>query len=321
LWSEANGALAASSEPGDALTGVVAPRALFTTCGTPQDRVRRLLSAGRRIADPSDPLGRRARERLAVVTGLSSESIELGLSLSLETQPSDDELDLLCASMPSAARVWVLLSANVFVAAHRAIACALAASADVVVRPSRRDPVLAELLHEASGDLFQLAEVLTPEAGDHVHAYGSDETLAELRSGLPSGVSLIGHGSGIGAGLLLTPGLERQAAQGFALDVVLFEQRGCLSPRVVGVDPGCDVELFCRELRCELLSWSTRCPAPILGNEERADASWYRSSAEGVSRGYWDVSSGVSAGSVAWLGPGSTKRSSASNPRSSPAAS
>jgi len=269
---------------------------------SPIERVRRLVAAARRIADPQDDLGRRARSRIARASGLSAAAVELGLTLSLEAAPSEDELDELCSSMPTAPRVWVLLSANVFVSAHRAIACALAASDDVVVRPSRRDSVLAELLHEATGDLFRLTNVLAPEPADHVHAYGSDETLADLRSVLPSGVHLLAHGSGIGAGLLLTPGHEELAAVGFALDVVLFEQRGCLSPRVIGVDPRCDVDAFRFALSRELTAWARRCPPPAKSDEERADDAWYRSAAEGVGEGTRiETENGAPAGSVVWM--------------------
>lgn len=196
------------------------------------DRVRSLCLGARRLADPSDPLGERARELLVASTGLSSQGVELALAHCLETEPSDDEVRALCESVGSAPRVHVLLSANVFVAAHRAIALGLASSSNVVVRASRREPEMAALLAEAAPGLFELTSELAPAPGDHVHAYGSDATLTELARTLPRGVILHGHGSGFAAALVEPP-FSDDLWDRLALDVVLFDQRGCLSPRVV----------------------------------------------------------------------------------------
>ncbi len=43
-------------------------------------RVRRVVAAGRRIADPADTLGREARARLPETSGLSPEGVELALT-------------------------------------------------------------------------------------------------------------------------------------------------------------------------------------------------------------------------------------------------
>jgi acyl-CoA reductase-like NAD-dependent aldehyde dehydrogenase len=198
------------------------------------------------------------------------------MSECLETDASQAELEAFCERAPVAPRVWVVLSANVFVAAYRTIAWALAASERVFVKPSRRDPVFAELLWQAAGsDSFELVDALQPIPGDHVHAYGSDETLEQVFAALPSGVTLWGYGSGLGAALVLQPGNEAAAAAGVAKDTVLFEQRGCLSPRCVGVSSACDVEAFAAALEQELLALDDRISAPVLPDEQRADLAWF----------------------------------------------
>src|SRR5690606_16289101 len=161
-------------------------------------RLERLLEAARGIRDPETPLGREARARLSVSTGLSAAGIELAISKCLETHPTEAELERLAASVESAPRAHVLLSANVFTAAHRAIALALAASEQVFVRPSRREPEMARLLLRGAPGLFTLVDPLEPEPGDALFAYGSDVTLNELRAALAPGVRLHGHGSGFG---------------------------------------------------------------------------------------------------------------------------
>src|SRR5690606_37489414 len=141
------------------------------------ERVARYIEQARRLRAPADPLGAAARRELPAATGLSAAGVELALQEYLELDPSHQELETLCASTPEAARAHVLLSANVFVAAHRAIAVALAASEHVFVRPSRREPVMARLLHDASGDAFRIVSELAPVSGDHLYVYGSAETI------------------------------------------------------------------------------------------------------------------------------------------------
>lgn len=260
----------AASEP--STRAVVSVRDDVAACS----RVQRLLEVAATIKDPNTELGQRARQRWAASLGLSLQAIELGLSC-LESAVGPEQIAAFCARAPRAPRVWTILSANVFVAPLRAIAWAVAASERVSVRASRRDPVLAEQLHEAVPDLFDLVSEITPRAGEQVHAYGSDETMSTLLATLPAGVELWAHGSGMGIGLVLnadSPALE-EAARGFARDAVLFEQRGCLSPRVIGLHASVQSESFVRALVDALSRWGEQVPQPELGVEERADRNWY----------------------------------------------
>jgi len=234
----------------------------------PLDRVRALVAAARRLADPRDPLGREARALLPGSTGLSPENVELALSEILETHPTDDELHALVDSVEPAARAHVQLAANVFTAPLRAIALALAQSADVQVRASRREPVFTRSLSEASG-AFEVVESLSPKPGDHLWAYGSDTTLGELEQTLPPGVVLHAFGSGFG---LAVVGTHDPAAE-LALDIVPFDQRGCLSPRVaVVVGSREEARAFARSLAHELTELAERVPVGRLDDDERAES-------------------------------------------------
>lgn len=201
-------------------------------------RVLELLSAARVLADPGHPASRRLRERVEQTSGLSRPSVDLALERCLEQSASELELDSLLARTPEAPRALVLLSANVFVAPLRALAIARACSEQVVVRASRRDPALAEALHQLLPGAFELRAELEPRPGDHYFAYGSDDTLSRVRAGLPKGVSLHAHGFGLGAVVVEADAASDQlssVARGIALDAALFDQRGCLSPRLVCV--------------------------------------------------------------------------------------
>jgi hypothetical protein len=198
-------------------------------------RVERLLEAARALANPQNAAGRAVRARLRETTGLSAAGIERALAHALETQASDAELQALLACTPEAPRAHVLLSSNVFVAALRAIAIGLAASASVRVRASRRDPALAEALHALVPDSFELRSTLSPASGEHFWAYGTDATLSELRATLPRGVWLHAHGAGFAAVVVDARAWSPPDARAIALDTALFDQQGCLSPRVVCV--------------------------------------------------------------------------------------
>jgi hypothetical protein len=245
-------------------------------------RVRLLIAAARRLADPLDPLGVLARRELPSATGLSPEGVELALTRYLETNPSDEEVASLVRSVPAVPRAQVLLSANVFVAAHRALALALAASEDVVVRPSRREPAMARLLDRAAPGTFQIVERLEPRPGDHVWAYGSDETLEAIAPNLPAGVALHSHGSGIGVVFVELPGDAAQddvaaLAEAVTDDVVVFDQRGCLSPRIVfaAAEPPF-VRALAERLAKSLAAAAQRVPLGRLEEDEVADRVRYR---------------------------------------------
>jgi Acyl-CoA reductase (LuxC) len=243
-------------------------------------RVERLVNAARTLSDAQNPEGVALRLRLRETTGLSSANIESGLRRCLESAPQRDELEALLASTPVATVAHVLLSANVFVAAHRALAIAIASAERVQARPSRRDPALTEALHRLVPDLFDVVPRLVPEPGERLWAYGSDQTLSSVRAELPRGVYFHPHGSGFGAVIVDATTFDAAAARGVAWDAVLFDQRGCLSPRVVCVlgsnTQGRDVARLLAE---QLKQLSDEVPPGDSSPEERAEARQHRDAA------------------------------------------
>jgi hypothetical protein len=173
-------------------------------------------------------------------TGLSAQGVELALSRHLELEATDAELAALASGVSAATQVAVVLSANVFVGALRAIALAIAAADDVIVRPSRRDPSFAvRLVGEATmrGALGLRLEpsldVAAVERGE-IHVYGSDETIGAIRA--KARVPVRGHGNGMGVAWVSARAEVGEAARALAEDVVVFDQRGCLSPRIAIVE-------------------------------------------------------------------------------------
>jgi hypothetical protein len=235
-----------------------------------------VLRAAGRLADAGDPLGQRARRELPSQVGLSPAGVELALSRHLETAASPADLAALLGSVTPARCVQVVLSANVFVATSRALALAWAAAPRVILRPSRREPAFARLLLEAldegTGEV-SISDQMDPTA-DQVHAYGRAGTMAALRSTIGPGVAFWGHGPGFGLVALDEP--TEAAAALVAGDITPFDQRGCLSPRLVLLrgDPAAASD-FAAALARELRAWKTRVPPGPLSPEERADLARY----------------------------------------------
>lgn len=273
-----------------------------------RSRIEPLLAAARDLADPTSQSGKRARERLVPSSGLSPEGVGFALERCLETNPSEAELERLIRGTPRAQVAHVLLSAQVFVAAHRAIAIALAASDCVIVRPSRREPEMVELLQGAAPDSFQIVSELAPRSGDRLWAYGSDETMARVAVTLPPGVALHAHGSGFGVCVIDGElGASELAAElpRLAEDVALFDQRGCLSPRVVLVSGTAEQALEVGQaLAHALAEIEGRVPRGGMSHDEAAAITRYRDTAsyagQLLSAGAGFVSVGTTDG---WLLP------------------
>ncbi|MDB5216708.1 MAG: hypothetical protein JWO86_4635 [Myxococcaceae bacterium] len=240
--------------------------------------VRRLQKAARNVIEQRGALVAAIVES----TGLSAEGVELGLTKHVEVDAADAELSALVARAGDLSRVAVVLSANVFVGALRAVAIARAASDDVVVRPSRRDPAFARALVEAANALGDThlrivddLDIASIEEGE-IHVYGRDETIADMRKAARPGVRLRGHGSGMGVAWISAGADVDVAARGLADDVVVFDQRGCLSPRIALVlgDEG-RASALADALHAELERLDVTVPRGAVPAEERAAAGRY----------------------------------------------
>jgi hypothetical protein len=256
-----------------------------------------LLDAARRLADAGDPLGRTARAELPAVTGLSPQGVELGLTKHLETDASPEEVDRLIERAGDAPHVHVVLSANVFVGAARALALAVAAAPRVSVRPSRREAVMAPLLARALAEgsyavAVEVVGAIAPARGDEVHVYGRRQSIADIERASPPGVRVRGHGPGMGVAVVelaseseAGAGTEAEAARDLSWDVIAFDQRGCLSPRIALVSgPAERVEAWFDRLAAELALREGDVPRGTLTDEERSQGALYRETMAAVGR-------------------------------------
>ncbi len=107
-----------------------------------------------------------------------------------------------------------------------------------------------------------------------IHVYGRDETIAEVRRRARAGVRVRGHGAGMGVALVTCEADLQEAAAGIAADVVAFDQRGCMSPRVViALGDGPRAEALAAAIDRSLVEWGARVPRGRVPEEERVEAT------------------------------------------------
>lgn len=205
----------------------------------PRARVAALLAGARRAFGAGRP-DRRVGD-LAAEAGLAPAVVADALDRWLELAPLETELTALLARARPAPAALVVLSANVPTAPLRAIAWALAAAPVVAVRTSRRARVFVETLaHEVPGlfahevvdghaDLAARVATLAPDAV--VHVYGGADAVAAITAAAGAR-RCEAHGPGFGA-VYLDEIPSRETARAVADDVAAFDQRGCLSPRIL----------------------------------------------------------------------------------------
>jgi len=136
----------------------------------------------------------------------------------------------------------------------------------------------------AMGDVT-LCDALVPRAGDVVHVYGRDETIAAIASESPAGVRIVGHGPGFGVALVDATSDVAGVAERLSWDVVAFDQRGCLSPRVALFRGSLgEAEAFAERLDAELAEREREVPLGGLSADERSERALYRDTASALGR-------------------------------------
>ena len=249
---------------------------------TRRERVQRFLQSASTLCNPGYSEFDEVRAELTHTTGLSRQNVDWAFDCAFEVHPSMWDLEALCRRTPECERAHVLLSANVFVGALRAIAIAIAAAPEVHVRPSRREPQMVQWLAQVAPGDFEIENELRPMPGDHVWAYGSDPTMRELRKELPAGTTIHEHGHGYGIVVLFESDLRfapslGTIAEAIAADTAPFDQRGCLSPRIVLIEAGhSSAQEFSIALAAALAERERVIPFGFLSEDERADIVRYR---------------------------------------------
>ena len=194
------------------------------------DRILHLIDTARELAGNESLV-----PTLAASSGLSPEGVRYAFEHSLESRATLN-LDRVFHSAEESERIAVILSANVFLAPLRALVLGLAASDHVVAVPSSREPYFTEALVRAAAIAeltFNPHLTIASLQTGCIHVYGRDRTIREITE--EAHVPVRGHGTGFGVARVDVTEDPVSFAALLARDVTLFDQRGCLSPRIVFV--------------------------------------------------------------------------------------
>ncbi|HEX3598472.1 MAG TPA: acyl-CoA reductase, partial [Polyangiaceae bacterium] len=129
--------------------------------------------------------------------------------------------------------------------------------------------------------LFTVVDAIEPSAGDVVFAFGKDETLRALVAALPPDVLFRGHGTGFGVAVIDASEAKEsdlaRAAASVCRDVIPFDQRGCLSPRIaIVLGSPTRARVFSEMLALELTRAESVVPCGQISADEAAESARYR---------------------------------------------
>lgn len=206
---------------------------------------------------PDEPLRRFAIDEVARASGFHRDMVATGIDF-IFSAVTVDGLHRLArtAGMRSPGVGFFSLAGNVPGQGVAAIARSLLARSIAIVRDSDRQPVITaafrETLHRYEPTLAAMVlpvtwshqngdrslESAVVGAADRVELYGSDRTVGDLadryRQRGSTGCEL--HGARVSAGLVPAGADIEAAACGLAVDVAMYEGRGCLTPHVILVE-------------------------------------------------------------------------------------
>lgn len=221
-----------------------------------------------RWLDRDDPIRRTAEERIAARTGLAPAMLRRGLdeiiqrlrgipALLDQDLGSRDALDRFVRRAPGMlSRAWgpgllvCIFAGNVPGIPAFDMALALALKSACLARPAREEPEFATLFAQSVAEVdpamgrclavsrWDYAESFPVALAGAVLAYGSDESLMEIRSRVPAGVNFRGHGHKLSFAVVGREAATPHTAHRLALDVAMYDQQGCVSPHVAFVERG-----------------------------------------------------------------------------------
>ena len=213
-------------------------------------RCRCIAAGAAQWRDPKSWVRREARERLrdgiwsAPVVEAALDAVLWDLDLARAT-----ELVKACALQGKCA--LVVLPGNILGPAVASAYCAAVAGARVVLKSARDERHLAEIVAQQFNDLgAPLAGAVQARywpGGDaeieaeafagnsRVIVFGGDATIESVRARIEPPGRVVGFGDAYSIGVIGPNADMRQAARGAAIDVCMFDQRGCLSPQTIYV--------------------------------------------------------------------------------------
>lgn len=225
-----------------------------TLAWMPQSQlVQVLVELARRWRDPAYALRREAESWLEP---FPFAMVQVSLDALLDSLTPEKLTALLEAENVSGARGYpvighVIAGNTPLLAWVSVIRALLVRSASLVKLPSNASARWAHLFHCSLGEIApevaqcvylaewpggtsELDAALCTQT-DLIMAHGGDSTLRDLQSLCPPQTPFVGYGHRVSFGVLLPDADAEEAARGFAKDILLYDQGGCLSPQTIFV--------------------------------------------------------------------------------------
>ncbi|HWI60616.1 MAG TPA: acyl-CoA reductase [Symbiobacteriaceae bacterium] len=280
-----------------------------------------------RWLDPADPIRQTAEAKLAETTGLAPLMIRRGLTdMIRRVQGMGDVLDADLGTREALdgffwrapgvlSRAWgpglltCVFSGNVPGLPAFDMAMGLALKSAVLVRPPTEEPAFPGLFAQSVAEEDAVMgrclaivrwgkdETWPYEQAGAVLVYGSDSTVAAVRSKVPSPVRFLGHGHKISFAVIAREAATADTAALLAHDVTMYDQQGCVSPHMAFVERGGQLtpQAFAQQVGVELARLATQMPRRRLTSEEAFSARLAREEAEFAADASWG-----SPGDLSW---------------------
>jgi len=206
--------------------------------------------------DPIGPFREETIQALQVSTALSRRQIEMALGNCFE-ELTEEKLRHFLTSSPAVSggdsgtrrTTLHILPSNVFTAWVHGAVIALLLGHRCLLKPSAREPVFARAWQKSLEEIDPvLAEQDAVVSWDEkllqeshaVVAYGSDETLQQIRSQALPGARFAGYGHKLSVGIIFQEALEESSTDALLdrarRDAEPFRLQGCLSPQILYVE-------------------------------------------------------------------------------------
>lgn len=288
------------------------------------DLWRALGRVGARFLDDDDPLRREALAGLpeaarvsepmarVILDGMARDWTADPLRRTVERELDDPRMldGLTDGVMAVGPRLCVqIVSGSVPGVSVHALLRSLLVKAPTLLKPGRGDALLPRLFARGLGEedaaLADALEVvywpggatelerMAVRAAEVVVAYGSDDTVAQLRALTPASTRFVGYHHRVGVGIVGREALVREgygpagsavetAAADVARSVALFEQRGCVCPQLVYVEEGGEIgpSDFAAILAEAFSALEEELPGPPVSMEEAGARQQLRGTAE-----------------------------------------
>ncbi len=247
------------------------------------------------FVDPNSPERRELDPDLLAATGLSPAGLDRGLrtiGAGMAGEPAAGSLRRAPKQHEDGFSL-VVLPANPPGLMLQSLLPALAARSPVLFKSSRAEPFFARAFLDALGrrlpilrDAYATATWTGGDASIEAHlyagvrlvvAYGNESTIASVTTAGPR--KLVAFGAKLSLGWVGADADPDRAARGMALDIALFDQRGCLSVEAMLVDHTA-ADAFANSLADALAQLATELPPGRAGDAERAGVRLAREDAD-----------------------------------------